>query len=56
MKESKSESSAEALGLTEKTKFDASKPNRSETNEQSQRPVQTTENVKTNRGSFKMVG
>lgn len=40
------------LGLSEMTKFDAKKPLRSETNEESQRPVSTSVSVKTSRGSF----
>lgn len=44
------------LGLSEQAKFDPKKPNRAETNEQTQRPVSTTESVKTANGSFKMKG
>ena len=55
-KESKSESASENLGLSEQSKFDASKPLRAETNEESQRPKATTESMKTDRGSFKFKG
>lgn len=52
MKESKSESGAEKLGLSEQSKFDAKKPCRGETNEEAQRPVANKESMSTDRGKF----
>lgn len=52
--EAKNTSGSVQDGLTEKSKFDVKKPLRGETDEKSQRPTSMTENVKTDRGSFKI--
>lgn len=46
----------ENLGLIEREKFDAGKPRRSETSEESQRPVHSASSMKTDRGTFKTKG
>lgn len=49
------ENTGNKLGLSEQQKFDVKKPLRAQTgDEKGQRPVQQTESVKTDRGSFKI--
>ena len=55
MKESKVENGAEALGLSEKSKIDMNKPIRGETNEQTQRPVASSESVSANGKKFTLM-
>lgn len=52
MAEDTKSSANEMAGLTEKSKFDAQKSPRPETNEQSQRPLAVKESIKSDRGTF----